>query len=362
MEASFTANPDVGEATAIDISDGIIEVGSEDVLDINIVASDDSGLDTTIEITSNRSSEWRHVDWSEMTAQARFPQGEKVNGLHLDIEHRHEAKPATTYSLNLKVTDDAGNSVFHEWTILVLDGAGPTILPDIYTNGTLISAEHPVRAGVPILVNLSNSYDDLDGINDTKWTFILNEETMFENLSFAAISTFNIEPLEAGSHWFIIMAWDSKGNMDTLSFSLAVQPAPGVDIRIANVSHYGTAIVGETMQVHVTIQNFGGNTATGRLCSGDVCSSHANIPWATSVGPGVVGVTLDIPLERAGELPLRFEWGSSLLNEEVTITIDSEITVNPDSGPLQVVLGVFLVLAGLAIGARMLWGTERFDD
>ena len=67
-------------------------------------------------------------------------------------------------------------------------------------------------------------------------------------------------------------------------------------------------------------------------------------------------------MERAGELPLRFEWGSSLLNEEVTITIDSEITVNPDSGPLQVVLGVFLVLAGLAIGARMLWGTERFDD
>ena len=73
-------------------------------------------------------------------------------------------------------------------------------------------------------------------------------------------------------------------------------------------------------------------------------------------------MTLDIPLERAGELPLRFDWGSSLLNEEATITIDSEITVNPDSGPLQVVLGVFLVLAGLAIGARMLWGTERSDD
>jgi len=73
-------------------------------------------------------------------------------------------------------------------------------------------------------------------------------------------------------------------------------------------------------------------------------------------------VTLDIPLERAGELPLSFEWGSSLLNEEVTIPISSGITVNPDSGPLQVVLGVFLVIAGLAIGARMLWGTERFDD
>lgn len=361
-EASFAANPDVGEATAIDISDGIIEVGSEDVLDINIVASDDSGLDTTIEITSNRSSEWRHVDWSEMTAQARFPQGEKVNGLHLDIDQRHEAKPATTYSLNLKVTDDAGNSVFHKWTILVLDGAGPTILPDIYTNGTLISPEHPVRAGVPIQVNLSNSYDDLDWIHDTKWTFILNQEIMFENFSFGAISTFDIEPLEAGSHWLILMAWDSKGNMDTLSFSLAVQPAPGVDIRIANVSHYGTAIVGQTMQVHVMIQNFGGDTATGRLCSGEVCSSHANIPWATSVGPGVVGVTLDIPLERAGELPLSFEWGSSLLNEEVTIPIPSGITVNPDSGPLQVVIGVFLVLAGLAIGARMLWGTERSDD
>ena len=52
----------------------------------------------------------------------------------------------------------------------------------------------------------------------------------------------------------------------------------------------------------------------------------------------------------------------SLPDEENSITIDSDIIINPDSGPIQVILGVFLVLAGLAIGARMLWGPERFED
>ena len=146
----------------------IIELGSEDILDINISASDDSGLDTTIEITSNRTSEWRHVDWNEMFAQSLFPQGDDVNNINLDIEDRHQAKPATTYSLHLTVTDDAGNSVHHDWVILVLDGAGPTILPDIYSKDVLISAEHPARADEPLLVNLTNSYDDLDSIYDTE--------------------------------------------------------------------------------------------------------------------------------------------------------------------------------------------------
>ena len=100
----------------------------------------------------------------------------------------------------------------------------------------------------------------------------------------------------------------------------------------------------------------------GRLCSGELCSSFINVPWATSTGPGVVGISLVIPLDRAGELPLRFEWEGADIEKDNSITIDSNIIVNPDSGPLQVILGVFLLLAGLAIGARMLWGPERFED
>ena len=79
-----------------------------------------------------------------MFAQSRFPQVDNVNNMNLEIDNRHQSKPATTYSLHLKVVDDAGNSVHHDWVILVLDGAGPTILPDIYSNDVLISAEHPV--------------------------------------------------------------------------------------------------------------------------------------------------------------------------------------------------------------------------
>ena len=360
-EASFVAQSTENGDVPIDVNDGIIEIGSEDILQINISASDESGLDTSIEITSNRSSEWRHIDWNQMFAQSRFPQGDNVNNMNLEIDNRHQSKPATTYSLHLKVVDDAGNSVHHDWVILVLDGAGPTILPDIYSNDVLISAEHPVRADEPILVNLSNSYDDLDAIEDTRWTFILNQEAQFENQSFADIETFEIDPLEAGSHWFILMSWDSKDNMNMLSFSIAVQPVPGVNISIWNVSYDGTPTIGETIELYAVVQNIGGDSAVGRLCSGALCSDYTNIPWATSIGPGVVGISLVIPLERAGELPLRLEWEDSEQTDQ-SIVIDSDIMVNPDSGPLQVILGVFLVLAGLAIGARMLWGPQRFED
>ena len=61
-------------------------------------------------------------------------------------------------------------------------------------------------------------------------------------------------------------------------------------------------------------------------------------------------------------MPLRFEWDENNPDEESVITINSDIIVNPDSGPLQVVLAVFLILAGLVIGARMLWGPESDDE
>ena len=88
------------------------------------------------------------------------------------------------------------------------------------------------------------------------------------------------------------MAWDSKDNMDVLSFSIAVQPAPGVNISILNVSYDGNPTVGENLELYVMVENIGGDPAIGRLCSGEICSDYVNVPWATSIGPGVVGISL----------------------------------------------------------------------
>ena len=150
--------------------------------------------------------------------------------------------------------------------------------------------------------------------------------------------------------------------MDMLSFPITVQPSSGIDIQIWNVSYEGTPTVGESLEVHVIVQNLGGDPAAGRLCSGEICSNYINVPWATSTGPGVIGITLEIPLERPGEVPLSFEWDETNPDEASVIAINSDIIVNPDSGPLQVVLAVFLILAGLVIGARMLWGPESDDE
>ena len=62
------------------------------------------------------------------------------------------------------------------------------------------------------------------------------------------------------------MAWDSKDNMDVLSFSIAVQPAPGINISILNVSYDGNPTVGEDLELYVMVENIGGDPAIGRLC------------------------------------------------------------------------------------------------
>ena len=362
-EASFTSIPTEGNSREIDVSDGIIEIGSEEILEINITALDDSGNVNTIEITSNKTSEWRHIDWDEMVAQSTFSQDNNVNGIHLDIESRHQGKEESRFSLNLSVTDDAGNPVYKNWTILVIDQAGPQILPEIYSNGSMIELESFVRVNETLTVNLSNSFDDLDSISDTIWTIIIDEETIFDNQSFEQIENFDYTPQKAGNHWFQIIASDSKQNVDSLTFPISIQPSPLVDIHFWNISHYGSSIVGDSILFHGVFQNHGGNAALGRLCSQEVCSEYVNIPPATSQYPIVeFGVDLDLLIEKSGYVDLYFEWNGVESDQKGEISIDHEIYANPDSGPLQTTILVFAIIAVLSWLVHRLWGTERLEE
>ena len=362
-EASFTSIPTEGNSREIDVSDGIIEIGSEEILEINITALDDSGNVNTIEITSNKTSEWRHVDWDEMVAQSTFSQDKNVNGIHLDIESRHQGKEESRFSLNLSVTDDAGNPVYKNWTLLVIDQAGPQILPEIYSNGSTIELESFVGVNETLTVNLSNSFDDLDSISDTIWTIIIDEETIFDNQSFEQIENFDYTPQKAGDHWFQIIASDSKQNVNSLTFSISIQPSPLVDIHFWNISHYGSSIVGDSILFHGVFQNHGGNAAMGRLCSQEVCSEYVNIPPATSQYPIVeFGVDLDLLIEKSGYVDLYFEWTGIESDQKGEISIDHEIYANPDSGPLQTTILVFVIIAVLSWLVHRLWGTERLEE
>ncbi len=362
-EASFTSIPTEGNSREIDVSDGIIEIGSEEILEINITAFDDSGNVNTIEITSNKTSEWRHVDWDEMVAQSTFSQDNNVNGIHLDIESRHQGKEESRFSLNLSVTDDAGNPVYKNWTLLVIDQAGPQILPEIYSNGSMIELESFVGVNETLTVNLSNSFDDLDSISDTIWTIIIDEETIFDNQSFEQIENFDYTPQKAGNHWFQIIASDSKQNVDSLTFPISIQPSPLVDIHFWNISHYGSSIVGDSILFHGVFQNHGGNAALGRLCSQEVCSEYVNIPPATSQYPIVeFGVDLDLLIEKSGYIDLYFEWTGVESDQKGEISIDHELYANPDSGPLQTTILVFAIIAIFSWLVHRLWGTEKFEE
>ncbi|MDP7659093.1 MAG: hypothetical protein QGF77_04005, partial [Candidatus Thalassarchaeaceae archaeon] len=96
-------------------------------------------------------------------------------------------------------------------------------------------------------VNLSNSFDDLDSISDTIWTIIIDEETIFDNQSFEEVENFDYTPQKAGDNWFLIIANDSKQNVNSLSFPISIQPSSLVDIHFWNLSHYGSSIVGDSI-------------------------------------------------------------------------------------------------------------------
>ncbi len=357
-EATFEIQVD-GNTTVLDSEQTHIEVTSGSEFYFTFSTSDSSGLPVSIDITSDKSAGWRHTGSDYLEFMDRFFQGEQVNGMHLNMTDRHQAKEPSEYNLSLTITDDASNTVTREWTIIISDGSGPTIIPNIISNGTPISPESPARAGEDITLSLTESFDDLDAIDDLSWEVRVDGQVIVETDLWSEVEKLPLPLHEPATYLIHIIAWDSVDNMEQISFGLAVSPALGVFPSVLDHHVIGDLVEGEAINIIVTMGNTGADIGSGVLCSGTVCSDEVVVSPADPSGPGVFSAELFLNLNNTDPIDLRFVWSSDSAGSDGVLEIKNDyVVVSQWQMPMQVLLGVLSVLMLFAWLAHRTWGVE----
>jgi len=310
-----------GQIIILDSNEDIIRIRSDTYLSFSISANDyNSQLPTDIKIISNKTPNYLHTNKDNLNFSDVFYQNEDVNGMHLNLSERHKSKDQTSWSINLSVSDNAGNTLNREWIILVLDGSGPTIVPDLIINNNSISSTNLARSGDSIMISLSQSFDDLDSIENTFWSLTIDGEIIVENVTMELIDKKTLGPFTSGTHVFSIDSYDSSGNHRNLAFGLAISPNLGIDIEILSSSHQGRLVEGETVLFSATMQNRGASPASGQFCVNNQCGPFIGVPGATSSGPGTFTAELNFELTST-EITTYFQWSSESANQSGTLDI-----------------------------------------
>ena len=357
-EASFEIQID-GETIELDSDKAIIEVPSGSEFYFRFNANDSNSLPVEIEVTSDKSENWRHSSFDQLEFMDRFFQGDQINGMHLNLTERHEAKLPSEYGVSLSVTDDASNTVTNEWTIIVTDSSGPTIIPEIFANDIPISPGSPARAGDAIVLSLTQSFDDLDAIDDVFWEIKMNEQVLAEQAIWRDVEKTTLPITEAGTYILHVIATDSSNNMEQITWGLAVSPRLGVNISVLDIVIIGDLVEGETINIVITMENTGGDVGSGMLCSASTCSEEVLVVAANSGGSGIFVAELHLDLVDSNNFDLRFEWSSDQAESNGSLVIDHDFIIEPAwQMPLQVLLAVLVLLMLLAWLAHRTWGPE----
>ena len=347
------------EIITFDINQSIA-VKSDTSISFNISANDpNSESPVDIKIISNKTPNYIHRDVNNLDFSDAFYQNDNVNGLHLNLSERHKAKPPTSWSVNLTISDDAGNTIYEEWEIIVLDGIGPTIVPDLIINNQSISSNNLAREGDLITISLQQSFDDLDSINDTRWSLSIDNGIILDNVTMNQIDKMTLGPFTSGTHVFSIDAYDSSLNHQNLAFGLAISPSLGVDIELISTEIDGKLIEGNTVLFSASLKNNRASSGSGQFCVDSQCGPFVGVPAANSNSPGYFDVELNFELSSSTPISTYFKWQSESAGENGQINIESNIPVEPSwQKPIQTVLLVFVFLSLFIIIVNKLWGVD----
>jgi hypothetical protein len=359
-ESIISYENEFGETILLDSNDDVFSIKSDTYVSFSISASDpNSQLPTDITILSNKTPNYLHENQNYLNFSDIFYQNGDVNSMDLNLSERHLSRNPTSWSINLLVSDNAGNLLTKEWEILVLDGRGPTIVPDLIINNMSISSNNLAREGEPITISLQQSFDDLDAIEDTLWSLTIDGEIEYENVSMQLIDKSSLGPFSSGTHIFSIDSYDSSGNHQNLAFGLAISPKIGIDIELLSNAHLGKLVEDQTVVFLVTMQNKGASPASGQLCANSQCGPFIGVPAANSNGAAIFSAELNLELTNSDSIDLYFKWGSESADTNGILPVSSDIVVEPYwQSPIQTVLLVFIVLSLMVIIANRLWGVD----
>ena len=328
----------------------VLSVISGSEIRINISATDESQLPTSIELLTNISEGWRQYELNEGEFSFTVSQGSGINGLHLSIIERHLEKEPTEIGMWLAVTDDAGNTVTKEWKIEIIDGNSPTILMDIIANGSLIELDKSAREGDLIQLVFSNSYDDLDSINDTSWEIYLDGEIILSNTPWSEeVEKLSIPLINSGFHEITVIATDSSENSRTETFPLTIFPKRGVDLEVVSQSLTGDLFKGGSASYVLHMKNNGFDDAYARVCISDTCSKFVDFPGAELDSSTISIIEYDFIVPNNSELNISIVWNSVSANNNGNFFIEYDLESETENSPLFIILLLIIITVSIFI-------------
>ena len=339
------------EPVVVNIGEQIISIPSGAVLSGATQAGDDSAPPVDIRWASNKSNGWVQLGIGNHAWNDMFVQGPHINGQHLTIEDRHQAKPLTVYNLELELRDAAGNSATQSWDVLVTDRTNPNPRPALSVDGNYYGElNYPIEGESQIEVSLEESWDDIDAIEQLTWSVELNDETLDVGQTWSEVESFTLPVLSAGRHVLVVNATDSSGNTGTHSMLFVVEPPMVGLLEITEVVKLGTGGPGEPGALDITLEYTGQGETIFRLCYLQDCTSEFMAVQASVDGPGNMTHRLSVTEWAAGDVIVRIEFADNTSEEIVTnLSISSEMT------PLMWIL---LMLPPL-IGFIALWRLKK---
>ena len=350
-------HPDDTDPVDVDYGNQSISIPSGAVLSGAVQAGDDSAPPVDIEWTSNKSSGWIHLGIGNHAWNDIFVQGEHINGQHLSIEDRHQEKSLTVYSLQLNLTDAAGNVLIQDWDVTVTDRTNPTPRPALTVDGNYYGdLNHPIEGGSPVEVSLDESWDDIDAIEDLAWTVEVNGETLDVGTTWNEVQSFTLPQLSTGRHTLVVNATDSSGNTGTHSMMFVVEPPIGALYRITDVAKIGDGGPGDPGALNVSIVNDGQGESYFRLCYLSDCTSQFRAVEASVDGPGEMTHIISVTEWASGEVIIDIQYSDNTTTEyQSGLMIESEMT------PLMWILLMLPPLIGLVAFLRLKRESENED-
>jgi len=342
------------------VSDDILRIRQDSELYVDIIATDSSNLPVSITVTSNKSQGWRQFSNDELHFSTSFTQGSQVNGMHMPVEERHLQRENTLWNVMLNVSDEAGNTVEKTWEVLVEDSSAPVVMPSLFVNSDVMAPSNPPRLGDNLTLFLSDSFDDLDSIDDTMWTISVDGEIYVQDSNWSTAEKTLLPPLEIGGHTINIQAEDSSSNSGNLSFQFSIEPPLGFSIEVTDTFLAEKPEIGNSVIVTVFAKNSYSSVGSARLCHLTKCSDFVLMPGAPF---GDFTLQLEVTPDKTGDLDMSIEWIGTEDGESGTIELSGVINVadgqdNDSNHQIKAFLLVFSTLAAMTLMANRIWGVN----
>ena len=334
----------------------IIEIPSGGTIILDINGTDDSGIPVRLDLFTNITTDWRQQGEGQRTFQFTVFQGSEVNGADISIEDRHKPKEPTLTSVLLRVTDDAGNEVIHEWIVRVLDSSPPTIIAEFTSDGMALDMNDGIHEGQPLQLNLSQSFDDIDAIDSLIWSAWVDGTPLLSGVGWSEIESFDLPNISKGPHEVLVQSTDSNGNTRNETIQFTVLPKRGAHISIVSQSISVDAAVGSEATLTVLVENEGTDPAFVRACLDSICSRFEQIDGSTlDSGPIRTPVELTFQVTNQTMTGLSIQWDSSAAGTSGQIPIELTIDESEDQseGSSYAILTALLVVS-VGVSAALL--------